>query len=100
MLFVLLALSLSRGAATGASAASFDAALQEAQKNALDQIVARVGGPPDAKEYLLGRVRGWKVHARDEKKQGRLHHVWIILKYPKDEFENLRKLAAGGDQQY
>jgi formylglycine-generating enzyme required for sulfatase activity/tetratricopeptide (TPR) repeat protein len=124
MLFVLLALSLSCVAvpaaeppawwndpikedpgnyfftATGASAASFDAALQEAQKNALDQIVARVGGPPDAKEYLLGRVRGWKVHARDDKKQGRLHHVWIILKYPKDESEKLRKLAAGGDQQY
>jgi hypothetical protein len=124
MLFVLLALSLSRGpalaaeppawwddpikedpgnyffTASGASADSSDAALEEAQHNALDQIVERVGSPAGAKDYLLGRIRGWNLHARHDQKDGRTHRVWIILKYSKDELGGLRTHVEGGQARF
>ena len=87
--------------ATGASNTSADEALQQAQKNALEQIVDRVGGgSADVRRYLLTRIRGWKLHARDDKKDGRTDYVWIIVKYPKDEYKALGALVGGGDTRY
>lgn len=86
--------------ASGVSGTSADQALEEAQQNALSQIVERVGSPPAAKDYLLGRIRGWKLHERHDQKDRRMHRVWIILKYPKDEQSALRTHVQGGQTRF
>lgn len=84
-------------AAAGSSPRSVDDALRAAQSNALDQIVTRVcAGPAEVKAYLLSRVRGWSVHAREDAKEGRTHRTWIIVKYPKEELAALRAHAESG----
>lgn len=88
--------------ASGVSETGSDDALRIAQNNALEQIVARLGGSssPAIHDYLLASIRNWKIHAKDERAEGRSHHVWIIVKFPKDEYASVEDLISGGPRRY
>jgi len=79
-------------AASGSSEAGPDAALDLAQRNALDQIVARLGGAVGAeaaRDSLRASIRNWTLHAKAEARDGRAYHLWIVVRYPRAEYDNL-----------
>ncbi len=82
--------------ASGTSKRGFDEALQQAQRQALEQIVDRAGCSLESRPYVLGRVNGWSLHAREDRKHRRRYHVWIILKYPKNELSALASHVQNG----
>ncbi len=87
-------------AAHGSSVTVADA-LRVAQSNAMDQIIARLGGgavTESMRSYLISRIRHWSLHVKEEgRRLGRVD-VWLIMKYPKEEFFSLAAHVTDGQQ--
>ncbi|NCC60151.1 MAG: hypothetical protein EOM12_04255 [Verrucomicrobiae bacterium] len=85
--------------ASGTSTVSYDCALQSAQQNALKQILASIG-VIDNFNFLQHHIKGWKIHARFDQRHGRDYFIWIILKYPKFELDELVSYVQGASDQF
>lgn len=91
-------------AATADSPDGEEGAIEAAREQALALIARRMGISADSDreriDAVTSRIRNWNLHAKEAAGVGQRTRVWIILRYPKEEYTRLEEWISGGERDF